>query len=555
MDMTPALDRAAGGRRQARACSCSRCAGSSAAQAGIQPRQIITHVVGQQVTLRAASSPTPLRRQRSADWCACGCWCRARRLHRPVHAAGDSQGLDAVTILRASSRPRKRRVRGLSAFARQPPPAHGSYTGAMPRDPADQSPARRAATRKPPCCASSSLQTYFPVRRGLLRRTVGHLRAVDGVSFDVQRGQTLGLVGESGCGKTTVGRTILRLIPATGGRVLFDGQDVFALRRRELKRLPPADAGHLPGPRRLAEPAADRRQHHRRAAGGAPARAGRRCGHASPQLLERVGLAPEHAQRYPHEFSGGQRQRIGIARALALEPRFIVCDEPVSALDVSIQAQILNLLKDLQNEMGLSYLFIAHNLAVVEHFCDRMAVMYLGRIVDLADRAVLYSNPRHPYTQALLSAAPHPRPDRQRQRIILPGEVPSPVQPPTGCKFHPRCHLTRKLAAGLGRGDVRADHGRRRARPRDAALRGAGTAAGAGRWRPHPLLRLLVPRVSGESSTAIPTIRDTAARAGSLTITWSARASTGVYKLAYERSPIEAEMWGMANVLSGLSPC
>lgn len=305
-----------------------------------------------------------------------------------------------------------------------------------------------------PVLRVQELRTYFPIRRGLLRRTVGHVRAVDGVSFEVRQGQTLGLVGESGCGKTTVGRTILRLIPATGGSVVFDGQDVFSLRRRALKSYrrrmqvifqdpvgslnPRQTVGNI-----IGEPLAV----HRLARGGALRR-------RVAELLERVGMAAEHAQRYPHEFSGGQRQRIGIARALALEPQFIICDEPVSALDVSIQAQILNLLKDLQAEMGLSYLFIAHNLAVVEHFCDRIAVMYLGRIVALADRAVLYANPRHPYTQALLSAAPHPRPVRQQQRLILAGEVPSPARPPSGCKFHPRCHLTRELADGSGRGEA-----------------------------------------------------------------------------------------------------
>jgi len=323
---------------------------------------------------------------------------------------------------------------------------------------ASAAPAPASTPNDSPLLRVQQLKTYFPVRRGLLRRTVGYVRAVDGVSFDVRRGQTLGLVGESGCGKSTVGRTILRLIPATGGHVTFDNQDVFALARRDLKRYrrmmqvifqdpvgslnPRQTVGNI-----IGEPLA---VHH--LARGPALRA------RVAQLLERVGLAPEHAQRYPHEFSGGQRQRIGIARALALEPRFIICDEPVSALDVSIQAQILNLLKDLQNEMGLSYLFIAHNLAVVEHFCDRIAVMYLGRLVALADRAVLYSSPRHPYTQALLSAAPHPQPQRQRQRLILPGEVPSPVRPPTGCKFHPRCHLTRQLATGADHAETTDIH-------------------------------------------------------------------------------------------------
>ena len=291
-----------------------------------------------------------------------------------------------------------------------------------------------------------NLQTYFPVKRGLLRRTVGHVRAVDGVSLAVGRGQTLGLVGESGCGKSTVGRTILRLIPATSGRVVFDQEDVFAadaarlkLMRRQMQIIFQDPVGAL-NPRMrigrmIAEPIlvhrlAKRKEVNERVAG----------------LLKRVGLSADHANRYPHEFSGGQRQRIGIARALALEPRFIICDEPVSALDVSIQSQILNLLSDLQDQMGLSYLFIAHNLAVVEHFCDRVAVMYLGRIVEVASRENLYETPRHPYTRALLSAAPRTKPDLKRHRIILPGEVPSPIDPPSGCAFHPRCYLTRRLA-------------------------------------------------------------------------------------------------------------
>ncbi|MEX0745931.1 MAG: oligopeptide/dipeptide ABC transporter ATP-binding protein [Phycisphaeraceae bacterium] len=272
------------------------------------------------------------------------------------------------------------------------------------------------------------LKTYFPVKRGLMRRTVGQVEAVDNVSFHINEKETLGLVGESGCGKSTVGRTILRLVPATSGNVRFDGRDVFAAGRPEMKRLrqqmqiifqdpvgslnPRMTVGRI-----IGEPI----QVHRIASGSA-------LDDRVASLLKRVGLQPEHGQRYPHEFSGGQRQRIGIARALALEPRFIVCDEPVSALDVSIQSAILNLLNDLQDEFGLSYLFIAHNLAVVEHFCDRVAVMYLGRIVELADRDTLYRNPLHPYTRALLSAAPNPDPAGKRQRIMLEGDVPSPIR-------------------------------------------------------------------------------------------------------------------------------
>ena len=298
------------------------------------------------------------------------------------------------------------------------------------------------------------LRTWFEVRRGLLRKTVGHVRAVDGVSLDIGRQETLGLVGESGCGKSTAGRSILRLVPATSGTVHFDGRDVFAADRAELKQLrrqmqvvfqdpvgslnPRMSVGRI-----IGEPIAV----HGLASGSA-------LHDRVATLLTRVGLSPDYAQRYPHEFSGGQRQRIGIARALALEPSFIVCDEPVSALDVSIQSQILNLLSDLQDELGLSYLFIAHNLAVIEHFCDRVAVMYLGRIVELADRDAIYEDPRHPYTQALLSAVPHPDPRQDRQRIVLPGEVPSPVNPPSGCTFHPRCSVTRKCAVALGRADA-----------------------------------------------------------------------------------------------------
>lgn len=298
------------------------------------------------------------------------------------------------------------------------------------------------------------LRTWFDVRRGLLRKTVGHIRAVDGVSFNVDQRQALGLVGESGCGKSTVGRSILRLIPATGGTVYFNGRDVFAADRAELKKLrrqmqvvfqdpvgslnPRMTVGRI-----IGEPI----MVHRLARGS-------QLRDRVAALLQRVGLSPDHAQRYPHEFSGGQRQRIGIARALALEPSFIVCDEPVSALDVSIQAQILNLLSDLQEELGLSYLFIAHNLAVIKHFCDRVAVMYLGRLVEHADRDAIYERPRHPYTQALLSAAPQADPQQIKQRIVLPGEVPSPINPPTGCAFHPRCRLTRQCAAQAAGAEV-----------------------------------------------------------------------------------------------------
>ncbi len=290
------------------------------------------------------------------------------------------------------------------------------------------------------------LRTYFPIRKGILSRTVGHVKAVDGVSFDVRAGKTLGLVGESGCGKTTVGRTLLRLTPATTGSVLYRGNDFFAPRGEELRKLrrymqivfqdpvsslnPRMTIGNI-----IGEPI----EVHRIASGKAK-------NDLVASLLQRVGLDPSYAVRYPHEFSGGQRQRIGIARALALSPDFIVCDEPVSALDVSIQSQILNLLDDLQNERGIAYLFIAHNLAVVEHFSDEVAVMYLGRIVEKASAKELYRNPKHPYTQSLLSAVPEPNPRPTKRRIVLSGEVPSPANPPTGCAFHPRCPLTRTAA-------------------------------------------------------------------------------------------------------------
>ncbi len=311
----------------------------------------------------------------------------------------------------------------------------------------------------PSASASPLLQvrdlcTWFPIRRGVLSRTVGHVKAVDGVSFDVYAGKTLGLVGESGCGKTTVGRTILRLIPATSGQVLYRGDDFVALPPRELRAMrqhlqiifqdpvsslnPRMTIGNIIGEPIEVHGLARGSERDERVA----------------SLLKRVGLDPSYASRYPHEFSGGQRQRIGIARALALNPDFIVCDEPVSALDVSIQSQVLNLLQDLQQERGLAYLFIAHNLAVVEHFSDEVAVMYLGRIVEKASAAELYANPKHPYTTALLSAVPETNPRPTRRRIVLRGEMPSPSNSPTGCPFHPRCHLTRQAAAQASERDT-----------------------------------------------------------------------------------------------------
>jgi len=285
------------------------------------------------------------------------------------------------------------------------------------------------------------LKTYFPVRKGLLRKTAGYVKAVDDVGFKIKPGQTLGLVGESGCGKTTIGRTILKLIPATSGKVRFAGRDIFSLTSRRLRRLRrdmqiifQDPFGSLNPRMTIGNIIGESLRVHKIAQG--PVRRAR-----VEELLEKVGLSAGYISRYPHEFSGGQRQRIGIARALALNPKFIVCDEPVSALDVSIQSQIINLLRDLQEELQLTYLFIAHDLAVVEHISDYVAVMYLGKIVEYASAGELYAHPRHPYTMALLSAIPKPIPGRQSERIVLQGEVPSPVNPPAGCPFHPRCHL------------------------------------------------------------------------------------------------------------------
>lgn len=286
----------------------------------------------------------------------------------------------------------------------------------------------------------NNLVKYFPVRGGLLQRVVAWVQAVENVSFTVREGETVGLVGESGCGKTTVGRTILRLIEPTSGDVTFNGVELFKLRGRELKEMRRnmqiifQDPYSSLDPRMpIGESIAEGLRIHKI---GTP----KERFETTIEMLRKVGLEDYHARRYPHEFSGGQRQRIGIARALALRPKFIVADEPVSALDVSIQSQVLNILKELQNEFGLTYLFIAHNLSVVEHISDRVVVMYLGMMVEFTDRMELFRNPLHPYTQALMSAIPIPDPNLKRERILLPGDVPSPLNPPKGCRFHPRCH-------------------------------------------------------------------------------------------------------------------
>jgi oligopeptide transport system ATP-binding protein len=300
-------------------------------------------------------------------------------------------------------------------------------------------------TLEPPLVQVRNLFKHFPVTQGLIfERQIGSVKAVDGISFEIQRGETLGMVGESGCGKTTAGRTLLGLYPLTSGSVNIGGTEVNGIKKDQVKALrrkaqmifqdPYASlnprwtvASIIAEPLRVHKLVATKEEATERV----------------KELMLLVGLSPRLFNRFPHEFSGGQRQRIGVARALACEPQFIVCDEPISALDVSIQAQVVNLMEDLQDKFGLTYLFIAHDLSMVRHICDRVAVMYLGIMVELAERDELYENPLHPYTTALLSAVPIPDPkkDRHRQRIILTGDVPSPINPPSGCRFHPRCPL------------------------------------------------------------------------------------------------------------------
>lgn len=290
-----------------------------------------------------------------------------------------------------------------------------------------------------PLLQVKNLKTHYPIKGGILRRTIGHIKAVDDITFHIKKGETLGLVGESGCGKSTTGRTILRLLESTAGQIIFDGQDITHLKGRKLREVrkdfqmvfqdpyatlnPMQMVGNI-----IAEPIKNYYKKNKQ-----------ELKHEVLELLEKVGLPSDAYYKYAHEFSGGQRQRIGIARALALKPKLIIADEPVSALDVSVQSQVLNLLNELQAEFDLTYLFIAHNLSVVKHMSDRIGVMYLGNLVEIADKDALYEEPLHPYTKSLISAIPEPDPRKRKDRIILQGDVPSPADPPKGCPFHTRC--------------------------------------------------------------------------------------------------------------------
>ena len=309
-----------------------------------------------------------------------------------------------------------------------------------------------------------NLKVHFPVKRGMFGGARQFVQAVDDVSFSIAPGETLGLVGESGCGKTTLGRAIVRLVEPTAGRVVFEGEDVAAMsggklreRRRKFQMIFQDPFSSL-NPRLTVEDIIGEAIDIHGLAESAAARRARIA-----DLLKAVGLDAAYAQRYPHEFSGGQRQRIGIARALAVEPKLIVCDEPVSALDVSVQAQVINLLQDLQQKHGIAYLFIAHDLAVVEHISRRVMVMYLGKVVELADAKEIIRAPKHPYTQALISAVPEVDADSKRKRIVLPGDVPSPIHPPSGCRFHPRCPVAEKPRCELTAPELRTISGQHQA--------------------------------------------------------------------------------------------